>query len=130
MKTIRAILIDPKAQTVEAVDMPAGDYKAFYPLLQCDTFDVARSEGFEWMSPLVFSTASEDDQNAAIDIYCDDEGLFAERPLYATRLPSGNVLAGRLVICSSDDEGNTTAAPKWLTPQLVRSMVDFGTLGE
>jgi hypothetical protein len=126
---MRVIIIDPKARTVLERDMTPGDYRAFYPLLDCDTFDIARSQGFEWMTPLLLSVAPMANQDAAIDIYCDDEGLFKERPLYATRLPTGQTLAGKLVLCSSNDDGETIAAPDWLTVDIVREAVQFGTMG-
>jgi len=120
-KTISVIQIIPSLGVIARRDMPAGDYRAFYPLLNCEAFDIARTIGSDW-------TTREEHARAPIDVYCDDEGLMHDGPLYGTKLPSGQVLAGNLVICSSDDEGETIGVPDWLNVALVMARVQFGIM--
>lgn len=130
-KTIRVIQIIPgDFAAINQIHMDAGDYRAFYPLLDCSTFDVARSLGSDWFPPHWDAEKREAAKNIPIDIYCDDEGLWKPAPLFGTMLPTGQALAGNLVLASSNDEGETIGLPDWFSVELVTAMVTFGTLGE
>jgi len=129
---IRVIIIDPFRETVTEAQLEAGDYRAIYPLIDCDTFDIARTMGEDWI-PAHYSMhwdikAVEAMRRASIDVYCDDEGLFKLAPLYATMLPTGQPLAGKLMLASSNDEGETVGLPDFMTVEVVARAISFGTM--
>lgn len=88
---IKVVVINDKSAEVKVVK---NDIDYFYPLLNCDIFDIAtRKIG-----------------NRVFDIYCDDEGLFVEHARISAMDKDGNMmLVGNLMIANHDDEGNTTS---------------------
>ena len=72
MATIKGLLINPAAQTIEEVDVEEGDSSflhSMYRLLDCDCVDVVR--GYFSREPY----KSED------DLWVDDEALLKEPPV-------------------------------------------------
>ena len=111
---MRAILIDPKAQTVTEVDH-AGGCESIYALVGCSTFTVIALAGRDVM-------------------YLDDEGLLfeGEKPAF-TFGDYPQPLVGRGLIVSTDEMGEdvaadmslaaATAATRWMEPLLVTGFV-------
>lgn len=94
-KTIKGILVDTKKNTLEVIDFNYDSYKDFYPLLNCEHFDVVeRRFGDKYC-----------------DVYCDDEGLFKEdnKPAIFTHYKGKCVehVVGNVFICGHDEEGET-----------------------
>ena len=95
---IKGILIttNQKETKPRVYEAEINSYKDYYPLLECDTFDIqSRRFKDKWL-----------------DIYCDDEGLFKEinRPSILTFNKNGQLveqIVGNVFIVSHDDEGNT-----------------------
>ena len=95
---IKGILITPNQKETKprVYEAEINSYKDYYPLLECDTFDIqSRRFKDKWL-----------------DIYCDDEGLFKEinRPSILTFNKNGQLveqIVGNVFIVSHDDEGNT-----------------------
>lgn len=123
---VRCIVIDPSkpmgAQYRE--EYMRRDFREFCRLIGCDTFDVARTSGKSW-------TGRSDLASVPIDVYCDDEGLLKGedgRSLPAILLPTGQALAGTIVLVSSDDEGETQSLPLWLTLELAIARTKTGNL--
>ena len=95
---IKGILITPNQKETKprVYEAEIDSYKDYYPLLECDTFDIqSRRFKDKWL-----------------DIYCDDEGLFKEinRPSILTFNKNGQLveqIVGNVFIVSHDDEGNT-----------------------
>ena len=95
---IKGILITPNQKETKprVSEADIDSYKDYYPLLECDTFDIqSRRFKDKWL-----------------DIYCDDEGLFKEinRPSILTFNKNGHLveqIVGNVFIVSHDDEGNT-----------------------
>ena len=95
---IKGILITPNQKETKprVYEAEIDSYKDYYPLLECDTFDIqSRRFKDKWW-----------------DIYCDDEGLFKEinRPSILTFNKNGQLveqIVGNVFIVSHDDEGNT-----------------------
>ena len=95
---IKGILITPNQKETKprVYETEIDSYKDYYPLLECDTFDIqSRRFKDKWL-----------------DIYCDDEGLFKEinRPSILTFNKNGQLveqIVGNVFIVSHDDEGNT-----------------------
>lgn len=83
---MRAILIDPFEKTVKEVEY-SGDYHDIYTLIGCDLFTVA-SDGDN-------------------DIFLDDEGLFKREQSYFWLKGMGQPFAGKGLVLSSDEEGET-----------------------
>lgn len=95
---IKGILITPNQKETKprVYEAEINSYKDYYPLLECDTFDI-QSRMFK---------------GKRLDIYCDDEGLFKEinRPSILTFNKNGQLveqIVGNVFIVSHDDEGNT-----------------------
>jgi hypothetical protein len=102
---VKAILIDPFACTVTAVDVDAENYRTLYPLLshpsmEVDTFDRCYFDGLAGRDALFF----------------DDEGLmkpcarFFQLVSLTNRAPLVGPLAGKGLIVGADAEGETAAA--------------------
>ena len=95
---IKGLLITPNQKETKprVYEAEINSYKDYYPLLECDTFDIqSRRFKDKWL-----------------DIYCDDEGLFKEinRPSILTFNKNGQLveqIVGNVFIVSHDDEGNT-----------------------
>ena len=95
---IKGILITPNQKETKprVYEAEINSYKDYYPLLECDTFDIqSRRFKDKWL-----------------DIYCDDEGLFKEinRPSILTFNKNGQLveqIVGNVFIVNHDDEGNT-----------------------
>lgn len=100
---MKAILINPFDQTIKETEY-TGDYREIYSLVECRTFDCVRLTPHE-------------------DMYIDDEGLLIDNQRYFRMLEIGANYAGKALLLSHDDEGETTAT-NW-TLQDVKSMVEF-----
>ena len=100
---MKAILINPFEQTIKETEY-TGDYREIYSLIECRTFDCVRLTPHE-------------------DMYIDDEGLLIDNQRYFRMLEIGANYAGKALLLSHDDEGETTAT-NW-TLQDVKSMVEF-----
>jgi len=93
---MKAILIDPFAQTITAIELPKGNWlKEAYKLMHCELVDTVR-----W-------------HNGIDTILVDDEGLFVptdDQQYFAVvnNKHEAAVLAGRaLLVGGADDEGET-----------------------
>ena len=100
---MKAILINPFDQTIKETEY-TGDYREIYSLVECRTFDCVRLTPHE-------------------DMYIDDEGLLIDNQRYFRMLEIGANYAGKALLLSHDDEGETTGT-NW-TLQDVKSMVEF-----
>ena len=100
---MKAILINPFDQTIKETEY-TGDYREIYSLVECRTFDCVRLTPHE-------------------DMYIDDEGLLINNQRYFRMLEIGANYAGKALLLSHDDEGETKAT-NW-TLQDVKSMVEF-----
>lgn len=93
MKKIKGVLVS-NGEAKEH-ELEYNSYKDFYPLLNCDTFDVqSRKFNGEWL-----------------DIYCDDEGLFKanNKPSILT-FSNGELveqIVGNAFIVAHNDDGDT-----------------------
>lgn len=64
----------------------------YYDALECSTFDIVeRKIGGVWF-----------------DIFCDDDGLFVEKPILSALVNNSPALVGNLLFAHHDREGNTT----------------------
>lgn len=97
MKKIKGILITPNNKNTKprVYELEVNSYKDYYPLLNCDTFDIQpRKFNGKWL-----------------DIYCDDEGLFKENNQVAIVTTSGDriveQIVGNVFITSHNDNGDT-----------------------
>lgn len=100
---MKAILINPFDQTIKETEY-TGDYREIYSLVECRTFDCVRLTPHE-------------------DMYIDDEGLLIDNQRYFRMLEIGANYAGKALLLSHDDEGETTAT-NW-TLQDVKDMVEW-----
>jgi len=100
---MKAILINPFDQTIKETEY-TGDYREIYSLVECRTFDCVRLTPHE-------------------DMYIDDEGLLIDNQRYFRMVEIGANYAGKALLLSHDDEGETKAT-NW-TLQDVKSMVEF-----
>ena len=93
MKKIKGVLVSNGE--AKEYELEYNSYKDFYPLLNCDTFDVqSRKFNGEWL-----------------DIYCDDEGLFKSnnKPSILT-FSNGELveqIVGNAFIVALNDDGDT-----------------------
>jgi hypothetical protein len=100
---MKAILINPFDQTIKETEY-TGDYREIYSLVDCRTFDCVRLTPHE-------------------DMYIDDEGLLIDNQRYFRMLEIGANYAGKALLLSHDDEGETKAT-NW-TLQDVKDMVEW-----
>ena len=102
---MRVILINPFDETVKEA-VYGGDFREIYDLIECRTFDC------------VGITSS-------TDLYVDDEGLLKDNQRYFRLLGTGiyNPFAGKGLLCSHNDEGETTGT-NWELER-VKNMVEF-----
>lgn len=100
---MKAILINPFDQTIKETEY-TGDYREIYSLVDCRTFDCVRLTPHE-------------------DMYIDDEGLLIDNQRYFRMVEIGANYAGKALLLSHDDEGETKAT-NW-TLQDVKSMVEW-----
>jgi hypothetical protein len=105
---MRALLIDPTARTVTEVEF-SGGYKAVYPLIDCELFDVV---------------AYDDDHS----IYVDDEGLLKGEADF-WQLPDRQPIAGKGLLVGFDDMGADRAATVSVE-ELTARLRWLGTLDE
>lgn len=99
---MHAIIIDPHARTIEAVDY-SGDYHDALKIIDCDlicTLDLTR-EGDT--------------------LYLDDEGLFKQEQAFFSIEGYPNPLAGKALCVGSDGKGGD--APTNVTVELLRGGV-------
>ena len=102
-KYITGVLIDVEKQVIRKHTLAYNSYKDFYPLLNCDTFDIQRR---------TFSNSKE------YDIYLDDEGLYKEKLIPAIVTTSAStpnkiveVIYGNCFITQTNEEGETISIP-------------------
>jgi hypothetical protein len=100
---MKAILIDPKAETVTEVKHN-GDYKQIYKLIDCELFTVLQI----------------DDVNS---IYIDDEGLLNDPKYFFNWRGYGQPLANKGLVLGCDEEGDTIGTT--LSVEEVRAKVTF-----
>lgn len=100
---MKAILINPFDQTIKETEY-TGDFREIYSLVDCRTFDCVRLTPHE-------------------DMYIDDEGLLIDNQRYFRMLEIGANYAGKALLLSHDDEGETKAT-NW-TLQDVKDMVEW-----
>ena len=105
MKKIKGVLVSN--DVIKEYELEYNNYKDFYPLLNCDTFDVqSRKFNGEWL-----------------DIYCDDEGLFKtnNKPSILT-FSNGELveqIVGNAFIVAHNDEGDTIS----LTDEQIQKVI-------
>lgn len=99
MKVIKGIFYNPNLEgsTPVELDFECENYKNYYELLDCSTFDIqSRKIGGKYF-----------------DIYCDDEGKFKENATAIVTLDNHNnaieEIVGSVFICQSNDEGETVS---------------------
>lgn len=101
MSSIRAILVDPKAKTIQAIVLDSEEYfTQIRDLIEASTLDVVRADNF-------FGG------HGGTTIYVDDEGLLIDPEFQAFSLVGQKVLAGKFVILreifvepvNEDDDG-------------------------
>jgi len=101
---MKGILINPYDTTIKTTEY-TGDYREIYDLVSCRTFDCVRITPNE-------------------DMYIDDEGLLMDNQRYFTLRGTGlNNFAGKALLLSHDDEGETTGTN--LDLQMVEDMVEW-----
>ena len=100
---MKAILIDPFAETVEVVDY-SGNWEDIGGLLECRYFDVVRIDDSE-------------------TLYVDDEGLYAENQRFFRWDGYHSPLAGRALILGTDEEGESIDTD--MEPEDVEKLVTF-----
>lgn len=95
---IKGILITPNKENTKPrpYELEVNSYKDYYPLLECDTFDI-QTRNFN---------------GKYLDIYCDDEGLFKEgnKTAIVTINDKGKIveqIVGTVFIVNHNDEGDT-----------------------
>ena len=112
MKKIKGVLVTPNQKETKprVYELKVNSYKDYYPLLECDTFDIQeRKFGDHWL-----------------DIYCDDEGLFKEdnKPAIVTLQPGKGVvetIVGNVFIVGHNDEGETIS----LTDEQIETVLSW-----
>ncbi len=105
-KEIRVIKYDPKSNT--ATEETVGNYRYYYALLECRTFDIVSTKDY--------------------DIYVDDEGMMRTGNLVTLPKGSPSPLAGILVFTGkADSEGYTLTLPAEFTTEYIETMcVPYG----
>jgi hypothetical protein len=104
----RAILVDPVAKSITEGWQDAG-LTAWYKTLGC--------------CPITSVPLGRDNAGAEVDMICDDEGrLKADQSCFQI---GGHLIAGRALLCSHDDEGETTGTA--LTLSEVRRIVEWAS---
>ena len=98
---MKGILINPFDETIKEV-VVTGNYKELYTLIECRAFDCV----------------DVDEDNT---LYVDDEGLLHDTNRYFSI--HGREFAGRGLILSTDDEGNS--ADVRFTLKEVKDLVSF-----
>ena len=111
MKNITGYLIDPYTNSVKRVEVK-GDYKAIYPFIDCQTFDIARVE------------------NNGDGIYVDDEGLLTLTPetRFFTYDGYPNPLAGKGLMLGCNRAGDSINVK--LSLAAVTKKIKFYSLAE
>lgn len=96
MRKIKGILITPNQEGTKprVHELEYNSYKDFYPLLECDTFEIpSRKFNGKWL-----------------DIYCDEEGRYKKNKPSIITKHNGQVVEiiwGNVFIVSNDGNGNT-----------------------
>ena len=98
-------LLDPHELSISPVSLPAT-WKSIAPAIDADLFDVVRVD-------------------ASHVLYVDDEGLFKADRAYTVWHGYPNVLAGKLLLLGTTQDGETISAT-WTLEQ-VRAAVGFIT---
>jgi hypothetical protein len=101
---MKAILINPQALTVTAVDIGEGKLD-----------DLKKAMAHEGLIDIV--------RLGDVDMIVDDEGLLADNIHTFTFKGLKSPFAGNSLVVGHDDEGNTTALPAYVTADLVQSRI-------
>lgn len=104
----RAILIDPVAKSITEGWQDAG-LQAWYDTLDC--------------KPVTIVPLGEDSAGGPIDMVCDDEGRM--KPGQSCFELGGHLIAGKALLCSHDDEGETAGTA--LTLSTVRRPLQWAS---
>lgn len=108
MKQIKAILIDPFAETVSYVTLTDTKLETYYNLLGCSLITIAGlADG--------------------VDMILDDEGLLKDSSSQAYfKIGIGSQpFAGKALIVGTDEEGETVSVPENITTEKVFERVIF-----
>lgn len=87
-------LVDPNFQSVKVIDEP--NYDEYSVILNCSRFAMhsAKINKRRWC------------------FYHDDEGMYAlHQNSYVTVLPDGTTIPGKLIICRTDNTGESVGLP-------------------
>ncbi len=107
---MRALLIDPFAQDVTEIEGDFTNIDEIYRAIDASLFDIVRFDGY--------------------DVFVDDEGLYDSNKtanmFWHAECPSP--LAGKGLVLSCNDEGETIACPDWLSADDLRRKVTFTNL--
>ena len=110
MKKLVGVLITPNQKRTQprVHTMEYETYEDFYPLLECETFDIAERKF----------------KDEYLDIYCDDEGLFKEGNKAAIGIVDNGVMNGQIVgtafIVNHNKKGETIS----LTEEQIKKVMD------
>lgn len=105
----RAILVDPATKTIAEGWQDPG-LQAWYDTLGC--------------RPVTIVPMGRDSAGADVDMVCDDEGGL--KPDQSCFQIGGHLIAGKALLCSANDEGETTGTA--LTLSEVRRIVQWASL--
>lgn len=107
---MQAYLIDPKAETVTAVDYDSTDWKNISKMIEAPSFDVAGTD--------------------KLSVYVDDEGLYAEERHFFMVQGYPQPLCNKALLLGpvDYDSGETLEAP-WTLDQ-AKNLVTFLSLAE
>jgi len=100
---VRVILVNPFDQTIKEA-VYGGDYREIYDLIECRTFDVVSLSD-------------------SVELYVDDDGLLVEGNQRYFEYKGLGTFAGKGLIMSHDDEGDSKATT--LDLMEVSSMIEF-----
>jgi hypothetical protein len=111
---ITGILITPSQEGTKPriYDLEVSSYRDYYPLLECDTFDIqTRKFGDKWL-----------------DIYCDDEGRLKgeNNPSILTYNSTGHLveeIVGNVFIVGHNEEGETISLNEEEINEVMKTMV-------
>jgi len=103
---LKAVLIDPATQTVEAVELDEG-LEALRDAIHCDYVDaVSLGDG--------------------LTLWVDDEGLYSkESPQFFEIIETAQPIAGRGVVLMTNDSGDSVSLPEFVTANVIRSLISF-----
>lgn len=115
-KKIKGVLVTPNQEGSKPrmYELDYESYKSFYPLLECDTFDI-QTRKFK---------------DKYLDIYCDDEGLFKQGNKTSILTFDKNFdslveqIVGNVFVVKHDDEGDTISLTDEEIDMVLECVVD------